>query len=140
MSESSVRLGRWRLRLTESEFGYVHPAGIYHQAVDALFRLPTTNGCAEPIDEDKTIQCIFNYDNETCLVDPDADAYFKLEVADLFKVLPVTSENVQIDSIAKLLEAQKADFLCERLTATGGKLGAQFDSGKKRHTSTKSNH
>lgn len=36
------RFARWRLRLSEFDFGGAHRAGIKHRAADALFHVTTT--------------------------------------------------------------------------------------------------
>lgn len=71
-----------------------------------------------------------HYHNELWLVDSDADACFELVVDDLFMVVPVVLEGVQLLSIAEFVEAQRADSLCGRLTATAGEPGTQFDTNK----------
>lgn len=109
------------------EFDIVHGAGTVHQAAAALSRLPTTYGCVEPITDDILLKCIVHYDNEPFLVDPVVDAYSELEEGELFKGLRVIPEDVESLSIAKLVEAQKASFLCGRPTTAVGELGTQFD-------------
>lgn len=88
------------------------------------------HGCTEAIDDDIRIQCIVHYDNDLCFVDPDADANFEMEGDDLYEVLPIIPEDVQLPSIANFVEAQKADSLCERLTATVGEPGTQLDTNE----------
>lgn len=76
----------------EFEFVIVHHAGIFHQAADAPFHLQTAYRCAEPMHDDMTIQYMVHYDNEPCLVDPDADSYFEVKVDDFLRGLTGHSE------------------------------------------------
>lgn len=55
--------------------------------------------------------------------DPDGDAYFGVEANDLYEVLPLIPEDVQIRFIAEFVKAQKADSPCGRLRATFGEPG-----------------
>lgn len=57
----------------------VHRAGIVHQAAKSLSSLPTICECEKFINDEISIQCIVNYENEPCLHDPDANVYFGLE-------------------------------------------------------------
>lgn len=56
-----------------------------------------------PFADDIPIQYKVNYDKDQCLVDGDADAYFELQEDELFKVLPVITEDAKLPSIAKFV-------------------------------------
>lgn len=56
-----------------------------------------------------SIQCMVHYDNEPCLVDLDADAYFDLQGDDLFEISPVIPEDAQLPFLAESVETQMAD-------------------------------
>lgn len=74
LKERSGRLERWQLVLMKLESDYQHHAGFVYQEVDVLFLLPTAYGCTEAVNDGIPIQCIIHSDNETCLVNSDADA------------------------------------------------------------------
>lgn len=72
------------------------------------------------------------YDNDLCLVKPDADHCFDLVEDELSKILPDTPKGVHRLSVTEFVKDQRADFLFDRLTAAVGEQGTQFDSDKSR--------
>lgn len=99
LKECSGRLAMWRRQLLEFEFENIHRAGIVHQAVGALSRLPTTSACEESINDDMPVHCIVNFENYPFLADPDADPNFELKENELFGILPAP-EDVELPSEA----------------------------------------
>lgn len=99
------------------ECDIVHLTSIVHKAADALFRLRSTNGFLETIDDGIPIQCMFHYKNEPCFVDPDGGAYFDNEEDEFLKILPITSKNVQFPSVAEAVKSLKINSFCAELAA-----------------------
>lgn len=58
LADTSVRWARWRLCLPEFEFNVLHRAGVKHQAVDALSRMPTGGADTTPIEDEIPITVI----------------------------------------------------------------------------------
>lgn len=58
LRESIGTLARWRLRLSEFEFGVVHRASVKRQAGDALPRLPTSAKTSTLLEDDQNLLVI----------------------------------------------------------------------------------
>lgn len=55
MTVSAGRLAQWRLKLFEYDFNVIYRAGVKHQAVDALSRIPMTVKDHNDLDDDLSI-------------------------------------------------------------------------------------
>lgn len=126
MKKSSESLAKRQLCVMDYESDTVQRAGVIHQAANALSCLTTTNECAEPMEDDipHNGQFITTMNHPRSILT--TRYFFELEVDERLEVLPVVWEDIQFAFIVGLADAQKADSLCGRLTATGGKLGTQF--------------
>ena len=51
LADSSGRLARWRLRLSEYDYDIQYRPGIKHQLADGVSRLPAEGASSEPVDD-----------------------------------------------------------------------------------------
>lgn len=58
LTDSTGKLERWKLRLSEFAFDVVHSAGIRHQAAEASSRLKTSGIDTTPIEDGIAVLCI----------------------------------------------------------------------------------
>lgn len=64
VTDSTRRLARWRLKLSEYESDVVHRPVIMHQPADGLSRLPATGGNRAPLENDLSILAVDVDENE----------------------------------------------------------------------------
>lgn len=63
------------------------------------------------------MQRIARYDDEPCLVYPDADAYFELGEYALLGILLAIPDDVHLPSVHGFVEPHRVNSLCARLVA-----------------------
>lgn len=129
LTDVTVRLARWRLRLTEYKFDIFHRAGIEYQAADALSRLQATGKYRTPLGDDLTILAIdiTLHLEEICIIDACCE-----------EVLPLNAQsppsNNTPPSAEEMIFEQVLDHYCRVAVTRVAHFNFEFTVDKKTYS------